>query len=87
MIGVGIFLLVIVEPGKDLLTLSFEAFSAFSTVGQSINTTPNLSSAGKVIIIAMMFIGRVSMFSLLIAIMKREKYYNYRYPKEEILIN
>ena len=86
-LGIGIFLLVVVEPDKDLLTLAFEAFSAFSTVGQSVNVTPNLSPAGKVIIISMMFIGRVSMFSLLIAMVKREKYYNYQYPKEEILIN
>ena len=86
-LGIGIFLLVIVEPDKDFMTLSFEAFSAYSTVGQSINVTPTLSPAGKAIIIAMMFIGRVSMFSLLIAMMKREKYYNYQYPKEEILIN
>ena len=86
-LGIGIFLLVIAEPDKDLLTLAFEAFSAYSTVGQSINVTPNLSPAGKVIIISIMFIGRVSMFSLLIAMVKREKYYNYRYPKEEILIN
>ena len=41
----------------------------------------------KIIIISIMFIGRVSMFSLLIAMVKREKYYNYQYPKEEILIN
>lgn len=86
-LGFGVFLLVIVEPGKDLLALTFEAFSAYSTVGLSLNITPTLSPAGKAIIIAIMFIGRVSMFSLLIAVMKREKYYNYRYPKEEILIN
>ena len=86
-LGTGIFLLVIVEPDKDLMSLAFEAFSAYSTVGLSINITPSLSPAGKFIIIAIMFIGRVSMFFLLIAVMKREKYYNYRYPKEEILIN
>jgi trk system potassium uptake protein TrkH len=86
-VGFGIFLLVIVEPGKDLMSLSFEAFSAYSTVGLSLNVTSTLSPAGKAIIIALMFIGRVSMFSLLIALMKREKYYSYRYPKEEILIN
>ena len=86
-LGIGIFLLVIVEPDKDLMSLAFEAFSAYSTVGLSINITPLLSPAGKTIIIAIMFIGRVSMFSLLIAVMKKEKYYNYRYPKEEILIN
>ena len=86
-IGFGIFLLVIVEPKKDLMSLAFEAFSAYSTVGLSLNITSTLSPAGKAIIIAIMFIGRVSMFSILIAVMKREKYYNYRYPKEEILIN
>lgn len=86
-VGFGIFLLVIVEPEKDLMSLAFEAFSAYSTVGLSLNITPTLSTAGKSIIIAIMFIGRVSMFSILIAVMKREKYYNYRYPKEEILIN
>lgn len=86
-VGFGIFLLVIVEPEKDLMSLAFEAFSAYSTVGLSLNITHTLSPAGKAIIIAIMFIGRVSMFSILIAVMKREKYYNYRYPKEEILIN
>lgn len=86
-LGIGIFLLVIVEPEKDLMALAFEAFSAYSTVGLSVNVTPLLSPAGKFIIIAMMFIGRVSMFFLLLAVMKQEKYYNYRYPQEEILIN
>ncbi len=86
-LGIGVFLLVIVEPGKDLMSLIFEAFSAYSTVGLTLNITPTLSPAGKIIIIAIMFIGRVSMFSLLFAVMKREKFYNYRYPKEEILIN
>lgn len=86
-VGFAIFLLVIVEPDKDLMTLAFEAFSAYSTVGLSLNMTASLSDGGKIIIMALMFIGRVSMFSLLIAIMKSEKYFNYRYPKEEILIN
>lgn len=86
-IGFCIFLLVIVEKDKDLLTLAFEAFSAYSTVGLSLNMTASLSDPGKIIIMALMFIGRVSMFSLLIAIVKSERYFNYRYPKEEILIN
>lgn len=86
-VGFCVFLLIITEPDKDLMSLAFEAFSAYSTVGLSLNITPTLSSAGKAIIIVVMFIGRVSMFSLLIAMMKREKYFNYRYPKEEILIN
>lgn len=86
-IGVAIFTLVIIEKDKDLMTLAFEVFSAYSTVGLSLNITPELSYGGKLVIIAIMFIGRVSMFSLLLAVVKREKYFNYKYPKEEILIN
>ncbi|PIE50062.1 MAG: ATPase [Flavobacteriales bacterium] len=86
-IGLAVFVLVIIEKDKDLMSLAFEAFSAYSTVGLSLDVTPNLSYGGKIVIILVMFIGRVSMFSLLIAIVKREKYFNYRYPKEEILIN
>ncbi|MBW8358648.1 MAG: ATPase [Weeksellaceae bacterium] len=86
-IGIAIFLLVLTEKDKDLMTLAFEVFSAYSTVGLSLNLTPTLTPAGKIIIIAVMFIGRVSMLSLLIALVKREKYFNYRYPKEEIMIN
>ena len=86
-IGIAIFLLVLTEKDKDLITLAFEVFSAYSTVGLSLNLTPTLTPAGKIIIIAVMFIGRVSMLSLLIALVKREKYFNYRYPKEEIMIN
>ena len=41
-VGFGIFLLVIVEPGKDLMSLAFEAFSAYSTVGLSLNIKPTL---------------------------------------------
>lgn len=86
-IGLAIFALVIVEKDKDLMSLAFEAFSAYSTVGLSLSVTPDLTYGGKLIIILVMFIGRVSMFSLLLAIVKREKYFNYRYPQEEILIN
>lgn len=86
-IGFAIFLLVLTEKDKDLMSLAFEVFSAYSTVGLSLNLTPTLTPAGKLIIITVMFIGRVSMLSVLIALAKREKYFNYRYPKEEIMIN
>ena len=86
-IGIATFLLVITEDGQSVVDLVFEVVSAYSTVGLSLNLTPELSAAGKSIIICVMFIGRVSMFSLLIALIKKEKYFNYRYPKEEILIN
>jgi Trk-type K+ transport system membrane component len=86
-IGMGIFVIAYLDSEKDLLSIAFECFSAYSTVGLSVGITNQLSGASKLVIIAMMFIGRVSMLSILIAIVKKEKYKNYRYSREEILIN
>lgn len=86
-IGFGIIAISIFDSDKDLKSIAFECFSAYSTVGLSIGITANLSSASKFVIILMMFIGRVSMLSILIAVIKKIKHKNYRYPKEEITIN
>jgi Trk-type K+ transport system membrane component len=70
-----------------LLSLAFECFSAFSTVGLSVGITFGLSAGSKVILIIIMFIGRVSMLTLLIAVIRKVKHVNYRYPSEDITIN
>lgn len=86
-IGTSIFLIASFDEEKTLLSIAFECFSAYSTVGLSIGITPELSSASKMVIICTMFIGRVSMLTILIALLRRVKYLNYRYPQEEILMN
>lgn len=86
-IGVGICLLSIYNPELGLLQIGFEAFSAFSTVGLSLGITSSLSEASKIVLTLMMFVGRVSMLSLLIAVFKKVRYKNYQYPPEEIVIN
>jgi len=86
-IGTGIFLIAYFDSEKDLLSIAFECFSAYSTVGLSVGITSRLSTVSKIVIILLMFVGRVSMLSILIALLRREKFKNYRYSKEEILIN
>ncbi|MDM1398250.1 ATPase [Myroides odoratimimus] len=86
-IGIAIFALSFFEPKTDLLRLAYEAFSAYSTSGLSTGITAQLTDPSKVTLIMLMFIGRVSMLTILIAISKKEKLTNYRYPTEEILIN
>ncbi|MEQ8625896.1 MAG: potassium transporter TrkG [Vicingaceae bacterium] len=86
-IGTATFLISYLDAEKDMLGIAFECFSAYSTVGLSVGITSQLSTSSKFIIIAVMFIGRVSMLSILIALVNKEKYKNYRYSKEEILIN
>lgn len=86
-IGLGIILISVFDSEKSLLNIAFECFSAYSTVGLSLGITASLSSMSKLTIIAVMFIGRVSMLTLLIAVFKKVKQKNYKYPVEEITIN
>jgi potassium uptake TrkH family protein len=83
----AITLISIFDPGKKLLDIAFECFSAYGTVGLSFGITGDLSIAGKFVIIVVMFVGRVSTLSLLIALFRKIKHENYSYPKEEIIIN
>lgn len=50
--------------GADSSQLLFEVVSAFGTVGLSLGYTAQLSSAGKLVIIATMFAGRVGLIAL-----------------------
>lgn len=86
-IGFAIMFISIFDPEKQLMDIAFECFSAYSTVGLSLGITGDLSSASKFVIIIVMFVGRISMLSLVIAVFKKVKHKNYSYPKEEITIN
>ena len=87
-IGISIMALLIFEP-KDtpLLTVVFECFSAYSTVGLSLNFTTTLSEPSKYVIIATMFIGRIGMLNLMVGLLRQLNHQFYEYPKENILIN
>lgn len=87
-IGAGIILVLLFEPpGTDLLAVVFECFSAYSTVGLSLNFTPSMTEPSKYIIIALMFIGRIGMLNLMIGMLREINHQFYEYPKENILIN
>ena len=86
-IGLGVLLISHFNPKINLLSIIFECFSAYSTAGLSLGITTDLSGQSKFVLIVIMFLGRVSMLSLLIAFMKKVQFKNYRYPSEDILIN
>lgn len=87
-IGFAILLLLIFEPkGSDLLTIVFECFSAYSTVGLSIGNTGMLTEPSKYTLILTMFIGRIGMLNLMIGVLRQVNHQFYEYPKENILIN
>ena len=86
-IGLGVILVSLFDGEKNLIDIAFECFSAYSTVGLSLGITAKLSPASKFVIIAVMFIGRVSMLTLLIAVFRKVKPHHYKYPVEELTIN
>ena len=87
-IGISILAVLIFEPeGTPLLTVAFECFSAYSTVGSSINYTPSLTEPSKYVIIMTMFIGRIGMLNLMVGLLRRLNHQFYEYPRENILIN
>jgi trk system potassium uptake protein TrkH len=70
----------------SLMESAFEVFSAFGTVGLSMGITPKLSSIGKIVIIVVMFIGRVGPLSLALTLLIQQKEPKVEYPKESISI-
>lgn len=80
---IGYLLLLEFEPNHDPLALLFEAISAIATVGVSMDLTPKLSQAGRFVIMALMFIGRVGPITVLLSLLqKKEK--NIRYAQTNI---
>jgi len=71
----------------DALDVLYETVSATATVGLTRNLTPSLNTAGKAIIIATMYLGRVGPISLALALNSKKKNQNIiKNPTEEISV-
>ena len=94
LIGTAIFVLLAVQhPGVaacrslgGFLNYSFEAVSAFGTVGLSLGATTHLFPAGKLILILLMFIGRVGLLTVAFIIARRTRPDAVRYSSENVMI-
>ncbi len=68
------------------IEIFFEAVSAFGTVGLSTGLTPRLSDAGKVVIMALMFVGRLGPIVFLIILQSWQDRELFRRPERSMLI-
>jgi trk/ktr system potassium uptake protein len=64
----------------------YESVSAFATVGLSTGITPSLPPAGQLVLIALMFVGRLGPISLVSALALRERHRLYHVPEGRPLI-
>jgi trk system potassium uptake protein len=85
-LGCGSLIMYLIEPDKGALRILFECVSAFGTVGLSMGITPLLTDLSKVLLVLLMYMGRMGILTLLFAVFRRTKTSVYRYPKETILI-
>ncbi|KAB8125913.1 hypothetical protein F9U64_21200 [Gracilibacillus oryzae] len=77
------FILTITE-NQPFLVILFEVISAFGTVGLSMGITGSLTITGKVIIIIIMFLGKVGPLTLAFAIAKTTRA-RIKYPSEDVM--
>lgn len=70
-LGVALFLLLLTEAAAFEAVL-FEAISALGTVGLSMGLTPALTPLGKLVIVCLMFIGRLGVLTFGVAVVMRD---------------
>ncbi|MEW6218833.1 MAG: potassium transporter TrkG [Thermodesulfobacteriota bacterium] len=93
-ISIAAFLLTVTEGGTVPhpqaggieLDVLFEAVSAFGTVGLSTGLTPKLSVAGKLIITALMFVGRLGPILFVAAMQSVQEPELFTWPEDDMLI-
>jgi trk system potassium uptake protein TrkH len=84
-VSLGTGLLLITQK-DSLLHLLFEATSAFGTVGLSTGVTFNLDGIGKVVVLVMVFIGRIGPLTLAYAVGRRKKKLKRKYPDARVMV-
>ena len=72
--------------GVGYLKALFETASAVATVGLSMGITPSLTIASKIILIVIMYIGRVGGLTLVFAAITRRSTVNKQYPADNIAV-
>lgn len=88
LVNVMFLLLLIFNTRQDVLfiNLFFEAVSAFGTVGLSMNTTPLLNPDQHIVLILLMFLGRIGPLTFAVAFSRPEGRDLVRYPAEKDIL-
>ena len=72
--------------GIPLVTCLFETASAIGTVGLTLGITPQLGTVSQMILICLMYLGRVGGLTLIFATLSVDKKVLIKYPKEKMTV-
>lgn len=81
----SVLLLLVFDHGS-FMDSCYECVSALATVGLTKGMTPNLTIAGKVIIIITMYLGRVGPISMAIGFSQKNKKKMIMYPEQDLIL-
>ncbi len=76
----------LVTEDAPLMTVLFETVSAVATVGLSMGLTPELTATGRILIIALMFIGRLGPLTVAYLLILPRRRFAYKYAEERVMI-
>lgn len=79
-------LVISIVEGIPMLSSLFETASAIGTVGLSLGITPGLGPVSRLILIALMFFGRVGGLTLIYAALSGTRKQASKYPQEKITV-
>lgn len=84
----GTIAITVFEPQVPFIDILYEAFSAVGTVGLTADLTPTLSSASHMVLIVMMYIGRIGPISLALLFggMSKPKERARELPEQRIMV-
>ena len=74
------------QSSRQFIEIFFEVVSAFASCGLSTGITPRLSWLGKLILILVMFVGRVGVLTVATAAGRALARVKYRYAEENVMI-
>jgi trk system potassium uptake protein len=86
LIMVSAILVLLAIERENPWTITFEVVSALSTVGLSLGVTPQLSLPGKLVIIALMFTGRLGIITMVYVGIGQIRQQRFRYAKEDLYV-
>lgn len=84
--GAGLTVLALTESHLDPFALAFEVISASGTVGLSLGITPQLTALGKLIVITLMYLGRLGPMTMALALIQSTPERGIAYPTEDVVI-
>jgi trk system potassium uptake protein TrkH len=74
------------QPHLLMEDVVFEVFSAIGTVGMSTGITRDLSAASRIIVVLLMYCGRIGSMSFALSFMERKKVAPVKLPEEKVMI-